>query len=468
MKRRRASRRPAWVPKDFAGGCRVFPKEDTKYLPFQKRWVLDESRLKAWEKSRQIGATWVESHVCVRRQSMADCLYDSWITSRDVIQARLFLEDCIAFAQVMQIGADDLGEQVIDEDGAKAQMLGFANGRRIHSMSSNPDAQAGKRGPRTLDEFALNKDARKLYSIAYHGITWGGNLSMISTHRGSQNFFNHLILEIKFKGNPKNFSLHRTTLQDALDEGFLYKLQSKLPADDERMGMDEGAYFDFIRAGTPDEESFREECMCEPSDDDSAFLSYDLIDGCKYAPGAEWESDLRDAKNPLYIGVDIGRTQDLTVITVLERIVGDLFTRRMIELKKTRFAVQEAELYALLDLPQVRRCCIDETGIGKQFAERAREKYGSHRVEAVNFTAQVKEDLAYPLKAAFEDRRVRIPDSAVLTSDLRRVRKQTTASGNVRFAGERGVNGHSDRFWSLALGIHAAKPTRAGYSAVVI
>ncbi len=50
----------------------------------------------------------------------------------------------------------------------------------------------------------------------------------ISTHRGSANFFNELVQEAKHKGNPKNVSLHTVTLQTALDEGFLYKLQCKL------------------------------------------------------------------------------------------------------------------------------------------------------------------------------------------------------------------------------------------------
>ena len=44
-------------------------------------------------------------------------------------------------------------------------MLSFASGKRIHSMSSNPDAQAGKRGGRVLDEFALHPIRAKLWSM---------------------------------------------------------------------------------------------------------------------------------------------------------------------------------------------------------------------------------------------------------------------------------------------------------------
>jgi phage FluMu gp28-like protein len=119
-----------------------------------------------------------------------------------------------------RIGAQDLGEQVIDDKKHSAYVLKMANSLRIHSMSSNPDAQAGKRGDRTLDEFALHPDPRKLYTIAQPGVTWGGAMEIFSTHRGSANFFNELIQECKHKGNPKGFSLHTVTLQDALDQGF--------------------------------------------------------------------------------------------------------------------------------------------------------------------------------------------------------------------------------------------------------
>lgn len=450
-------KRPAYVPKGFFGKCKNFPVRDALLLEFQAKWVKDQSRLKLSEKSRQIGWTWATAYGLVSRKSLVDAQRDAWISSRDDIQARLFLEDCKSFAGILNQAAKDLGERVIDDKGHTAYVLAFANGLRAHSMSSNPDAQAGKRGDRVLDEFALHPDPRKLYNIAYHGITWGGSLEIFSTHRGGQNFFNQLVQEIKYKGNPKGFSLHTVTLQDALDQGFLYKLQSKLPPDDERQGMDEGEYFTFIKSGCADSESFDQECMCIPSDDAAAFLSYELIDSCKYAPDVVWQTDLKDTKNPLYIGVDVGRVKDLTVIWVDEDVSGVRMCRRMIELRNTTFDAQEAELYRLLALPQVRRCCIDNTGIGRQFAERAQQRYGKYRIEPVTFTAAVKEELAYPLKAAFEDRTLRVPDDKNLVADLRSIRKETTASSNVRFTGERSADSHADRFWAKALAQHAGK-----------
>ena len=439
------------------------PAADKFFLAYQAKWITDNSRLKLIEKSRQIGLSWATAYRLVRQKSAATAKQDAWISYRDDLQARLFKEDCNHFAGILDTAAQDLGQIVVDPDRAiSAYVLQFASGVRINSMSSNPDAQAGKRGDRTLDEFALHPDPRKLYAIAYPGITWGGSMEIISTHRGSANFFNQLVQEIKHKGNPKGISLHTVTLQDALDAGFLAKLQAKLPPDDPRQDMDDAAYFDFIRASCVDDESFQQEYMCVPADDAGAFLSYELIDGIKYKAGESWEytlAQLAACKNPLFLGGDIGRVKDLTVFWVNEAVGGVHFTRKLVRLQGVTFDEQEQRLFELLQLPGLRRACIDNTGIGRQFVERAQQRFGQSKVEAVTFTGPVKEALAYPARAAAEDKSARIPDEAKITSAFRAIRKETTAAGNIRFVAERTESGHADEFWAWALSLHAAKAT---------
>lgn len=233
------------------------------------------------------------------------------------------------------------------------------------------------------------------------------------------------------------------------------KLKAKLPADDPIQEMDEAAYFDYIRSGCADEESFQQEYMCVPADDASAFISYDLLDACTMLPGEEWETEL-DPQSCYYLGVDIGRKHDLTVFYLVEAVGEQRITRRMIELQNCPFAEQKAVLERYARLPHVRRVCIDATGIGRQFAEEARERYG-HKVEEVVFTPAVKEDLATTLRRAMEDRALRLPRHKALHSDLRSIRKETTSAGNVRYVGERNADGHADRFWALALALHAGK-----------
>lgn len=444
----------------MTGGALVIPANPGGlFLPYQERWIVDRSRLKLMEKCRQVGLSWSTAYAADERTAEAGAKWDQWISSRDDLQARLVIEDCKMFAKLLQLAAEDLGEVVIDPDRKiSAYVLHFANGRRIHSMSSNPDAQAGKRGGRILDEFALHPDPRKLWSIAYPGITWGGNMEVISTHRGSGNFFNQLIREIREHNNPKKISLHRVTLQDALDQGFLYKLQQTLPDDHEVKGMTEAEYFDFIRSGCADEESFQQEYMCVPADDASAFLEYDLIAGCEYGSQEQWElafefaSELKGRQ--LYAGLDIGRKKDLTVLWVLELLGDTLYTRKIIELKNMSKPDQEKVLWPWMAV--VDRCCLDYTGIGIGWGDDAQRQFGTNRVECVTFTGRVKESLAYPVRGKMEDKRLRIPYKPEIRADLRAVTKETTPSGNIRFTAERSENGHADRFWALALAIHAA------------
>lgn len=448
------------------GNAKIIPaNKEGIFLPYQHKWVADQSLLKLMEKARQIGLSWSTAYAADERTAAVGARNDQWVSSRDDLQARLFIEDCKMWAKVLNMAARDLGEIVIDDKSKiTAYVLEFASGRRIHSMSSNPDAQAGKRGGRVLDEFALHPDPRKLWSIAYPGITWGGSMEVISTHRGSHNFFNQLIREVRENGNPKGISLHRVTLQDALDQGFLYKLQQSLPEHDPRQDMDEAAYFDFVRAGCADEESFQQEYMCQPADDDVAFLEYDLIASCEYPAGEEWEYDLdqmRAARGRLYAGLDIGRKKDLTVLWVFELLGDVLYTRKIVELKNMSKPDQEKVLWPIMALME--RTCIDNTGLGIGWTDDAQRQFGEYRVEGVTFTPRTKEELAYPVRGKMQDKKVRIPYRPEVRADLRAVTKVTTASGNVRFTAERSENGHADRFWANALGVHAATITPVKY-----
>ncbi|WP_275100136.1 terminase large subunit domain-containing protein [Sedimenticola hydrogenitrophicus] len=440
------------------------PNPEAIFLPYQEKWIKDRSRLKVMEKSRQIGLSWSTAYPLVERTAATSARYDQWVSSRDEIQARLFLEDCKMWAQAFNLAAEDLGEVVIDpKEKLTALVLRFASGRQIYSMSSNPDAQAGKRGGRVLDEFALHKDPRKLWTIAYPGLTWGGQMEVISTHRGSRNFFNtDLVVEAREKGNPKKISLHRVTLEEALNQGFLFKLQQALPAEAEQQAMDEAEYFDFIKSGTADEESFLQEYMCVPGDDDAAFLEYDLIASCEYIKGIPWEITLEEAqsgKRELYAGLDIGRTKDLTVLWILERLGDVLYTRKIIALKNMSKPDQEKVLWPWIAC--MRRTCFDYTGLGIGWGDDAQAKFGTYRVELVTFSAQVKERLAYPVRGGMEDQRIRIPYDPVVRADLRAVTKTTSAAGNIRFTAERSAAGHADRFWALGLGVEAASSPAA-------
>lgn len=255
----------------------------SRFLGYQARWTADKSRLKIAEKCRQCGFSWTDALDSLLETAGTDWPFDCWVSSRDQIQAQLYGQDVAGWAKRVNVVAGELGESVLEDSGGKkisALRLPLSNGRNIWSLSSNVDAQAGKRGTRKMDEFALNAENRQLYAIGKPGTQWGGRVVIFSTHRGTANFFNELIVETREKGNPKKFSLHRVTIVDAVNDGLLVKLKqtwAKMNPDDPRLEMSEDDWLQTQRDECPDEETWQQEYMCQPADDTTAFLSYDLL-----------------------------------------------------------------------------------------------------------------------------------------------------------------------------------------------
>ena len=212
-----------------------------------------------------------------------------------------------------------------------------------------------------------------------------------------------------------------------------------------------------------DEYTWLQEYCCVAIDEACAFLPYELITPCEMTDVLK---SLETIKGDLYVGVDIGRRKDLTVIWCLERFENSKYTRKVKVLEKTPFHIQYEIISAILRHPKLRRCCIDSTGIGMQLAETAQKDFGKYRVEMVMFTNKSKEEMAYNLRTNFEDKSVFIPNDHDIREDLHSIRRVATKAGNIRFdADSSEVNGHADRFWALALALIACS---VPYSSVEI
>lgn len=433
---------------------------ETYFLPYQTAWIKDQARLKICEKGRQIGLSYADSYDTVRKVAPKNAKLPVFVSSRDMVQAKQYLNYCKRWARILNYAAEDLGEVLFDKDkDLTAFELRFGNGLSIYSLSSSPDAIAGKTGHIKLDEFALHKDQRELYRIAKPATQWGGQISIISTHRGTGTVFNDIIRSINEDGNRMGWSLHTTPIQRAVDDGIVERINQASGSNETRE-----AFLKRLHDECIDEEQWLQEYCCVPADDGAAFITWEMITGCEDATARKNFDYLLDCKNPLYVGVDFGRKKDLTVIDVEEK-VGDVYWERLrIEMQGATFSEQEFRLYEILSLPQVKRACLDGTGLGMQMAERAMERFG-WKVESVTFTGPVKEELAFPLRAAHEDRTLRYSPDPKLRADLRGIKKETTAANNIRFVGE-AEDSHCDRFWSKALALHAGA-VRGGIVAIV-
>lgn len=434
-------------------------QQDSKYfLPYQIRWLKDTSRYKIWEKSRRIGATYVQSY-----EDVLDCISGRlksgkvFFSSADESAAKEYILYCEQWTKLYDKAARFMGEQVIDrEKDIKALQIRFTNGARINALSSNPKAFRSKGGKLVLDEFAWHQDDRGLWKAARPIVTWGDPVRIISTHNGKQSLYYKFIQDIA--AGKMNWSLHSVPITQAVDEGLVDKILGRPATGEERK-----AWLDEERGACADDDVWAEEYMCQPVDQASAFLPYELITSCENS-GALWPpGELPDCGGNLYLGFDIGRKKDLSVIWLAEKLGSVLYTRRLTVLDRMTFSRQKEHLYHYLSHPQLRRACIDATGLGMQLAEEAQQDFGKYRVEGVNFSGAVKEALAYGLRTLLENKALILPADPLVRDDFHSIRRTTTAAGNMRFDVAGATDGHADRFWAAALCVEAA----AGYSGPV-
>jgi len=418
------------------------------FLPYQRAWLEDKSPVKIWEKSRRIGATYVQAYEDVRDAATGK-VPAVWFSSADESAAREYILYCAHWARVLHYAAKDMGLVVLDDEkDIKTFTIEFANGTRINALSSNPKAFRSKGGKAVLDELSFHEKASELWKAAKPITTWGFPLRILSTHNGMSSLFYQFTERVK--QGKLAWNLHKTTIYDAVDQGLYDKILGRKATKKER-----SEWIKQLEDDCFDHDTFLQEYCCQPVDEATAFLAYELIGSCE---NPNILMPLDQVQGDLYVGMDIGRKKDLSVIFVLEKLGNVKYSRMIKIMERAQFSYQREALFSILSHPNLRRACIDATGLGMQLAEEAQNMFGKYRVEAITFTAKAKEEMAYLARTSFEDRTIAIPSEMALREDLHSVRKISTTSGNVRFdvlSAER-LDSHADRFWALALAIYAA------------
>lgn len=428
------------------------------WLQYQKDWLNDDSLIKFWEKSRRIGATYVQSYEDVR-----DCVTKRyfkknrplkvWFTSADLSASKEYIDYCKEWASFFNSIAKDLGEVIIDEErDIKALCLEFSNGAKIFALSSNPSQFRSKGGKVVIDEYAFHKDQKALWKAAFASARmWEYPIRVLSTHNGQQCNFYKIIKLIK--SGKLNYSLHTTPIQKAVEQGLADKVKGKKLTVKERQ-----EYMEDLKNEAGDEITWQEEFCCIAIDEATAFLTYEMILNCKDNNVLKSFEELENL-NDLYLGFDVARHKHLSVITIFEKVGNIKFLRYQIELSKTPYREQKAILYSFLKLKNLRRACIDRTGIGDNISEDAMLDFGKSKVEGVLFSNSSKEEMATLFYIAIEDKNIRIDintDQKVI-EDWHSIRKITTKAGNTRLDTDgTDENRHADNFWSSALANYAA------------
>src|SRR5882757_5421874 len=195
-------------------------------LPYQIRWLADESPIKVAEKSRRIGLTWTEAAASARAASASKGM-DTWYLGYNRDMALEFVETAAAWSRQFNKAAREIEEIAIDDERRDllAYRIRFASGHKIVALSSRPSNLRGKQGRAVIDEAAFHESLPELMKAAMAFTMWGGLVRVISTHNGAENPFNELVNDVRAGRRP--FSLHRVTLDDALAEGLYHRICQK-------------------------------------------------------------------------------------------------------------------------------------------------------------------------------------------------------------------------------------------------
>ncbi len=461
------------------------------FLPYQQRWMADQSSVKVCEKSRRIGLSWAEAAedaLTAARKNGMDVFYIGY--NKDM--ALEFIEDCASWSKHFNQAASEIDEIVWEDEkaekkGIQAFRIRYPSGWKILALSSRPANLRGKQGKIVIDEAAFHDDLAGLLKAAMAMLMWGGRVVIISTHNGDDHPFNELINEIR--AHKKPYNLHRITLDDALDEGLYQRICLRLGKNwtQEDQNNWRTTLTDFYG------EDADEELFCIPAKGGGVYLTRNMIEACmsenipvlRWAPPeknfVDWTDDKRcreveswciEELEPVikttitqnrasWFGEDFGREIDLTVIWPLQSMPGLKYhTPFVLELRDCPFTQQEQILFFLIArLPCFAGGALDKGGNGAFLAERARQICGPDRIEEISFSSKWYIENMPPMKACFEDRTTTLPKDNDIMDDFRAIKKVKGVPRipDTRTQSKRGGKRHGDAAIAKALAIYAAR-----------
>jgi phage FluMu gp28-like protein len=445
---------------------------DKVLLPYQSKYLLDTSRYLVWEKSRRVGVTWASALKSVLKRVTLNKKMDHLFSSKDEPTGKEFLLYCRQWVEKFN---DWLGVEVADLKQWTSEIGLFPNGSRILVLSSNPNAMRSNGGDVTLDEWAFHEQAGELYDAAQPCLMWfpEAQLELISTHNGVESEFYRLCREAEQGvGRGQHFTRYAVTLQDAVKQGLARKIwKQRIPEYPNKDALDT-AFLDYVRGGCRTEEAWQQEYCCAPAMS-GCLVSPDEFDRCAYKDdrktpilGETVPDSLDHTKryNPIYLGIDCGRSKDLTVTTALEMgrdpkaptHLSDVYRYAcMNTMHDQKFPVQEAVIRTIASHRALEGGLIDMGSVGRGLADAVQDETGS-LVEGYAFTAPRKAAMAERVRQFFQQRRIAVPADPKLKADICCVRKTQGVSGAWKYEGQCS-DSHGDRFWSLALALEAAE-----------
>ncbi|MEM4709859.1 MAG: terminase family protein [Candidatus Diapherotrites archaeon] len=208
-----------------------------------------------------------------------------------------------------------------------------------------------------------------------------------------------------------------------------------------------------LQRETP-EQTFRKYYLAEFLDDESSTFSNEAINNLFEA---ELSEQPYDSTKRYVAGIDLAKTNDFTVVTVLD-VTKEPFQVVKIERWNKLSWEATAERIAKVLSQYGAKGLVDTTGVGNAVFEMIQRHYLN--VEAFVFTQKTKQDLIERLVLAMEQSRIKSFIHNALKAELS-VFKTVQTSNGTKFTAPNGL--HDDMVISLALALKKAESSKASF-----
>ena len=311
----------------------------------------------------------------------------------------------------------------------------FRNGSRIIILPNSENQLRGFTADLiVVDEAAFFRNDKEIfYNILPPMLaTTGGTLIISSTPWGKNTVFYEL-------NQDPDYEKHIVTWREAVKEGryspeFIRQLEKE-------------------RELRP--EVFKMEYEAEFIEEIDTWLSQDLLAKCCNEE-LDFLSFDSEQQGQFYMGIDLAEQVDYSVIAIVEKKDDKLNLVHMHRFKKGT-SIASVIGYAKILHDRWRTIIatyVDKTKHGDYIIEDMRDA-GLRRVEGINFTQNIKQEMAQLMRQRMREGRFQMPFNREILDELNVEKYELTKTGKITFTHPPGT--HDDRFWALALAIYAAE-----------
>jgi phage FluMu gp28-like protein len=317
----------------------------------------------------------------------------------------------------------------------------FKNGSKIIALPCSANRLRGYAANLLLvDESAfLNDDEAVFHSVLFPMLqTTDGTLIASSTPWGKDSVF------YKLTQDP-TFNVHRITIEAVIEAGlakreFIQEMERRTPR-----------------------ERYRREYLAEFVEDELAYFPQNLITQCidsELAPITDdWTQNVAAPKGRYFLGVDLGKKMDYSVITVV-RWNGKEEIAELVGLVQFPLETPYATVIGMVKLicnklDRVEKVLVDQTGVGEYILEDMKATHIRSKIEGIMLTVPSKQEILSHMKQLMQTNALNLYYDPDLIAQINVERYELTRGGQILFNHPEGT--HDDQLWSLALCVYATR-----------